>query len=218
MQKEQFLKTYSIGVVTGRDAWVYNFNKNALTQNLTQMMEYYNGQVFQWERRSNRDISVNDFIDTDDTKIKWTRSLKSKLKTGTMAEFSAENVRTSLYRPFTKSHFYFHRMMNECVYVFPSIFPIPDTESENRVICVSGSGSKKPFHALVSSMIPSIDLLEKTQCFPFYTYDEDGTNRQENITDWALAEFRTHYNGDDTIIQVGHLPLYLRTLASSRLP
>ena len=91
-------KTYSIGVVTGRDAWVYNFNKNALTQNLTQMMEYYNGQVFQWERRSNRDISVNDFIDTDDTKIKWTRSLKSKLKTGTMAEFSAENVRTSLYR------------------------------------------------------------------------------------------------------------------------
>ena len=26
-----------------------------------------------------------------------------------------------------------------------------------------------------------------TQCFPFYTYDEDGKNRQENITDWALA-------------------------------
>ena len=71
-------------------------------------------------------------------------------------------------------------------------------ESENRVICVSGSGSKKPFHALVSSMIPSIDLLEKTQCFPFYTYDEDGTNRQENITDWALTEFRTHYN-DNTL-------------------
>ena len=37
-----------------------------------------------------------------------------------------------------------------------------------------------------------------SQCFPFYTYDEDGTNRQENITDWVLAEFRTHYR-DDTI-------------------
>ena len=34
--------------------------------------------------------------------------------------------------------------------------------------------------------------------FPFYTYDEDGTNRQENITDWALTEFRNHYN-DNTI-------------------
>ena len=33
-----------------------------------------------------------------------------------------------------------------------------------------------------------------SQCFPFYTYDEDGTNRRENITDWALNEFRTHYS------------------------
>ena len=31
-------------------------------------------------------------------------------------------------------------------------------------------------------------------CFPFYAYDEDGTNRRENITDWALAHFRTQYD------------------------
>jgi predicted helicase len=31
------------------------------------------------------------------------------------------------------------------------------------------------------------------QCFPFYTYDEDGSNRRENITDWALAQFRAQY-------------------------
>ena len=195
---ETLFKTYSVGVVTARDAWVYNFNRNALTENLTQMMEYYNGQVFRWERQSNRDINLNDFIDTDDTKIKWSRSLKSRLKTGTMAEFSAENVRASLYRPFTKSYLYFHRMMNECVYVFPSIFPTPDTETENRVICFSGTGSNKPLQVMVAAMIPSHDFLEKTQCFPFYTYDEDGTNRQENITDWVLTEFRTHY-GDETI-------------------
>ena len=39
-------------------------------------------------------------------------------------------------------------------------------------------------------------VLEKTQCFPFYTYDEDGTNRRENITDWALARFRAHYRDE----------------------
>ena len=47
-------------------------------------------------------------------------------------------------------------------------------------------------------MIPCLDILEKTQCFPFYTYDEDGSNRRENITDWALDLFRAHYR-DDTI-------------------
>ena len=50
----------------------------------------------------------------------------------------------------------------------------------------------------MSSLIRSLDILEKTQCFPFYTYDEDDTNRRENITDWALAQFRTHYR-DETI-------------------
>jgi predicted helicase len=33
-----------------------------------------------------------------------------------------------------------------------------------------------------------------TQCFPLYTYNEDGTNRRDNITDWALQQFQTHYN------------------------
>ena len=35
--------------------------------------------------------------------------------------------------------------------------------------------------------------LDSHQCFPFYAYDEDGTNRRENITDWALEHFRKHY-------------------------
>ena len=90
-------------------------------------------------------------------------------------------------------------MITERVYVFPSIFPVLETEKENRAICVAGIGDRKGFGCLTTSMIPSVDLaFEKTQCFPFYIYDEDSTNRRENITDWALTEFRTHYK-DDTI-------------------
>jgi hypothetical protein len=32
------------------------------------------------------------------------------------------------------------------------------------------------------------------QCFPFYTYSEDGAHRLESITDWALEQFRSHYH------------------------
>ena len=88
--------------------------------------------------------------------------------------------------------------MTERVYVFPAIFPTPASEKENRVICVNGIGSKKPFGALMVAVIPCLGVLDSNQSFPFYIYDEDGTNRRENITDWALAEFRTHYR-DDTI-------------------
>jgi hypothetical protein len=43
---------------------------------------------------------------------------------------------------------------------------------------------------------PSHKLLPQggSQRFSFYTYDEGGSNRRENITDWALNKFRTHYN------------------------
>ena len=52
--------------------------------------------------------------------------------------------------------------------------------------------------ALMANQIPDLLPQSGSQCFPFYTYDEDGTNRQENITDWVLTEFRSRY-GDDSI-------------------
>ena len=38
--------------------------------------------------------------------------------------------------------------------------------------------------------------IDANQCFPFYIYDENGTNRRENITEWALTQFREHYRDD----------------------
>ena len=191
-------KTYGLGVSTNRDAWAYDFSPEKLTENMTRMIEFYNAETSRWERRTDRQISVNDFVSQERRKIKWTPRLKAAVEKGTQVEFSPEKIRLSLYRPFTKSHLYFDRLMNSRVYVFPSIFPTPETEQENRVICVSGTASNKPFQTLIVDKIPCIDLLEKTQCFPFYTYDEDGTNRRENITDWALSHFRAHY-ADETI-------------------
>ena len=192
-------KTYSSGVKTNRDAWAYNFNRNTLTEKMREMIDVYNEQVIKWARRENQNADVDDFVVSDDEKIGWSSGLKLKLKSGQVAAFSSEKIRTSLYRPFTRSNLYFDRMITERVYVFPSIFPTPEIEKENQVICVAGIGDRKGFGCLTTSMIPSVDLaFEKTQCFPFYTYDEDGTNRRENITDWVLAEFRSHYK-DDTI-------------------
>jgi predicted helicase len=51
-----------------------------------------------------------------------------------------------------------------------------------------------PFSSQITNYIPCLHYGgRQTQSFPFYTYDEDGTNRQENITDWALDAFRQKY-------------------------
>ena len=192
-------KTYSAGVKTGRDAWVYNFNRSVLNENVQGMIHTYNTEMDRWKRRENQRVSIHDFVIYDDTKIKWDRELRQHLQRGRYAEWTASKMRNSLYRPFTKSNLFFDRVLNNCVYLFPSIFPTPETE--NRVIIVSDHGFRSGFNTLMTNLIPDLHTLASSdsfQCFPFYTYDEDGTNRQENITDWALAEFRTHY-GDETI-------------------
>ena len=188
---------FSNGISTARDAWAYNFNQNTLTKNMNRLIGTYNAEVDRWKRRENRDANVDDFVVYDDVKIKWSSGLKQKLESGQIAEFTAAKIRQSLYRPFTKSNLYFDRMIDDRVLVFPSIFPTPETETENRVICVAGIGDRKGFGCLMTNRIPSLDLaFEKDQCFPFYTYDENGRNRRENITGWALAQFRAHYQDE----------------------
>ncbi len=194
-------RMFSNGVKTNRDAWVYNFSPDALTKNMKRMITNYNGQVFKWTQREIQNTSVDDFVDYDNESISWSRDLKAKLKRGRLTEFSALRLRTSLYRPFSKSNLYFDRVMNDVVSVFPSIFPTPETEFENHAICLTDRGSEKPFMALMVRQITDLHFVGAgcgSQCFPFYTYDEDGGNRRENITDWALAQFRVHYD-DDTI-------------------
>ena len=195
-------KTYSLGVSTNRDAWVYNFNRTSVTENVQRMIRCYNAQTLEWVGTKNKsEANLDDFVDSDPQKISWSENLKRKLRGGQLAEFAESKLRESLYRPFTKANLFFDRVLNERVYVFPYIFPTPNTEKESRIICVNMT-PERPFACLMSDCIP-VNVMtggfgSPTQCFPFYTYNENGGNRRENITDWTLTQFRTRYR-DDTI-------------------
>jgi predicted helicase len=92
---------------------------------------------------------------------------------------------------------FFDRLLNEEVYVLPSFLPTEVSESENKLICLTGPGSEKPFLSLAAGKLIDLHLSGggcSTQCFPFYTYAEDGSDRRENITDWALEQFRARYH------------------------
>ena len=187
---------FSRGAETTRDAWVYSFQLRTLEHNVRQLIETYNNEVYRWHGRTDRSVKLDDFVLGDETRIKWSSRLKECLLRHETAEFSPGKIRHSLYRPFTSQVLFFDEVLTHRQGQFPYVLPVASTESENRVICVSGIGSSKPSQALMTNTIPCLDMLEKTQCFPFYTYAEDGSNQRENITDWALEQFRTHYHDD----------------------
>jgi predicted helicase len=195
-------KTYSGGVKTNRDAWAYNFNTEVLADNMQRTIDLYNDQVEKWLKRENREAKVDDLVLYDDSQLSWSSTLKKNLQSGKVADFDKNFLRMSLYRPFSKSYLYFDSILIDRPGQFPKIFPTSSTENENRVICVTDKGSEKPFLVMISNYIVDLHLVgagSSTQCFPFYT--EDGTTRTENLTDWALNHYQTHYK-DNTITKI----------------
>ena len=67
------------------DAWVYNQDKTKLQGNVERMIGFYNYQVEEFHSYCKKNSAqkpkdhVDDFIDTNPTKISWSRSLKSLL-------------------------------------------------------------------------------------------------------------------------------------------
>nr|WP_314481089.1 type ISP restriction/modification enzyme [uncultured Pseudomonas sp.] len=210
-------ENYTRGLETGRDAWVFNSSKNVLKNKVTSMVDFYNGEVDRFLHATpemdtkSRAEAVAEFINKDATKISWTRGLRNDCAKGKSARFNETGFITCLYRPFTKQHGYFDRMLNAYVNQLPRMFP--EAASENLVIGVSGSGEKVAFSALISNHVPSLHCMdiEGSQCFPLYLYEEaaqiakddlfadpvkGGLRRRDAITDAGLAHFASAYPGE----------------------
>lgn len=188
---KSIFKLCSNGVKTNRDRWAYNFSRQDLIENIKGMIETYNEQLFKWNQSDKNKKELDNFLIEDDHKISWSEGLKNHILRGTKIEYEESHVRESQYRPFIKSFLYFDSAINERRYQFPAIFS--DDKTENQLLCIGGYG-RKEFAILASKFVSDLNFYgDPQQSFPFYIYDEDGNNRKENITDWALEQFQTHY-------------------------
>lgn len=220
-----FFSIYSLGLITNRDSWIYNFSKGQLSTNLKRMIEFYNSELERYKlaSQSGKKIDVGDFVDADSTKISWTHNLKSDIQRTKPLSFEKTSLAIGLYRPFTKYHLYFNRRLNERVYQIPKLFPTP--EHKNIVFSVTGIGVTKPFSVIMTNVIPDIQLQANGQCFPLYYYEEFNGEytRHDAISDTTLKEFQSKYSDSKItkedifyyIYGVLHSPEYRKKYESS---
>ncbi|GHR29284.1 helicase [Helicobacter pylori] len=118
LQNDSVFDINSGGVVSGRDAWVYNFSKDALMQNVQTCIDTYNADLKRFNmhfreafKQRAKGVKSGDLykqlndkeITTDKTKIAWVQNLKTQLIKGKkLDDFSQEKISVSLYRPFNK--------------------------------------------------------------------------------------------------------------------
>jgi predicted helicase len=210
-EQTAIFELFSLGVVTNRDEWIYDFDANNLEKKVAFFCAFYEKEVERWQN-SNQQLTTNNFVDRT---IKWTEELENHLKKGSTLIFDKNRIRTGLYRPFVKQKLYFDKIITHRIYQNDKIFGI-ESNFDNIVISFS-KGKRGTFCALVTNNIPSLDIYlpNAAECLPMYRYDANG-NRQENITDWALEQFRQQYDNQQItkkqifyyVYAVLHAPAY----------
>ena len=221
---DTIFRLYSRGFATSRDIYIYNFSREACADNARRMVGDYSDALRDWSGSRPGPEDLDSIIERYSSHVRWDRELKNNLRRGKDVAFSPDNIWTTQYRPFVKQHCYVDYTLVNTKYQQDSIFPAD--AAANRAIYVPGVGSVKPFSTLMVDCMPDLELVSKGQCFPRYRYvqreesdlldESGGLERVENISDTALAAFRSRY-GDpeitrDTIFEyvygVLHAPDY----------
>lgn len=183
---------YTMGIASNRDAWVYNFSKQGLSDNIKSMSEYFNSLV------NGQNTPVN-----DSTKISWSVNLKKRLKNKKRLQFRASNLDVALYRPYQKQNIYFDEQYIERPRQTRELFV---EGKENLVINTNGVGGNKEFSALMSDIMSDFNNLEAgAKVFPLYYYEARGGTqaglfesaddyvRRDGISDFIFKQARDKY-------------------------
>ena len=185
--------TYSLGVATNKDVFLYNSSKDTLRNKIHEMTDFYNKERESYHQDMSHELCY------DATKITWTDMFVNSLKRNELFELNEDSITESMYRPFFKQAFCYQKEFIPRTYQQTKLFPTP--ASKNLVICLSGIGSSKDFSVLITDKIPDLQLMFNGQCFPLYWYEENTQQglfataggdyvRHDGISDWMLKEVR----------------------------
>ncbi|HEV2335418.1 MAG TPA: type ISP restriction/modification enzyme [Stellaceae bacterium] len=176
-QERAVFRLYSLGISTNRDEWLYDRDQGHLEAKVRCLIAEY-GRV---------PSTTEEFPDT----LKWSETLKRRKHAAQTEEFSRRFIRPAAYRPFFTAWLYQSPLLIDRPGLAETMFP-PDTK--NSAICFSDVGSRTDYCVLAIDGVAdlhfgaAVDAYQQVPRFQFV-----GSERIDNITDWALEQFRAHY-------------------------
>ena len=168
--------SYTAGLQTNRDAWVYNFSLLSLRDSAQRLIETYNEERERVHRTRAADlkagVKVRDLVTNDETRIKWTRDLYKSLEKNRIITYDAGATYCGLYRPFCKQWL----NTSDGIIYLPAVlrryFPTPG--HDNIGFYLTGVSSHYDFGALIVDTVPNLHVLDTGQFFPRWTWEPVG--------------------------------------------
>ena len=191
IEQKAIFKLFSLGVLTARDDWAYDFDKEQLEKKIKHFLKVYDRERKKWADKKLNDANFNDNLDYS---IKWVGDTKDYMVKNKEIKFNKNAIRKCLYRPFVKNYVYFDYPIMQRPYQNKKIF-----ENENlENICLTFTTPENyRFSNLVTIGLADYHvMLYGTVNAPLYVY-ENG-EKKLNITDYAIKEFQNKYKDKAT--------------------
>jgi predicted helicase len=145
----------TMGIMTGKDPYVYNSNRGQLSRYMKEMINIFNQSIDQSSPIENL------------SQIKWDRKLLREFSNKRKVEFDENSVRRASYRPFVKTNLYFSKTFVSDAGQNYKLFP--NADSENLVITLNEKSSND-FSAFITDAIPDLHFNGDSQCLPLYIH------------------------------------------------
>ena len=190
-QERAIFRHFSLGIATNRDQWAYDWASQSVQRKVRFFCDFFNAEQRRWNE-SSRPAAIDEFVRKD---IKWTSELTARLAAGEPLAFEERRIHMCQYRPFVLKNVYYDHVIVHRVYQQDRAFP-PNVTDDNQSISFLCVSSNQPLAALAVDKVFDLCLLKTGNGGTFgvsrYRYSSD-RERLDNVTDWSLEQFRTHY-------------------------
>jgi len=212
---ETLFSSFSNGVVTGRDSWVYGYSRQVIIDNCCSMVAFYNQEIerlTEYVSAGNPEPeNIQEFVKKDLSRISWGGgNWQASFQKRKKEDFDEGLVRNSLFRPYTKMWHYGGKRFNHSFYSMEQLYP--EGASYNPAIMIKGNWRGEGQIALMVDRLVCLQPDGGAQCFPMRLYnaaaesegvdlfssDANGATHavRDGITDAGLKHFQDAYSGE----------------------
>ena len=200
----------SVGLVSRRDAWVWNSSDKTLRHNVERAVEFYQKTLREFAKigvsgkQKERADKAKQFVGETPSNFHWNRDSYRDLGNCEEYQVDPSGFTVGVYRPFFRQRLYFNDLLNSETGKLFQIFP--EASSENVGLALSGTGVNAPFYALMTEAIVDDGFTGHSAYFPRWCYrqreealgNSDVLEQVSNINPCGLAEYREYY-GEQSI-------------------
>ncbi|WP_265087367.1 type ISP restriction/modification enzyme [Nanchangia anserum] len=166
-------RQYTNGLKTNRDAWCYNFSREAVERNIATHVTYLNE-----ERERVRALLGDNPTVAQIRGVLAYDSTRGSIATINVGDIRANrstalsgHIQLAVYRPFVSQQVYVDQSgrLNERTYQLPQLYPTALTP--NLALTVP-TDYRREWAPLMTGALPDLTFTPACQCFPLYTWEQ----------------------------------------------